>query len=578
MGRGSSSPAPAPAEDAAAPAGAGTDTAAATAAPADDAAGADVAASTRRACRAGAATSATRNSGARDAASTRAATAVAAGRGSANPPEQAADAAQAATDALARLTPADGQVLAGAAKISMAPAPDAAKGEVWQTEGCAKLTGDPATSATHAGDIRNRFPESPNCIYMGGYGLGPSNPIKTYDPEYGLWVRSVAIGDGKDTVVLTVIDGTSYFGRYANMCKVCGAFDLAEQLSAELGIDKSAFFFASTHSHTAPDFLGGWGGVPRWYSDQIAEAMRESVRQAVADMRPAVLENGEVIARSFNGERRDFYRSAEDPTLGWFRALELDEDGEPTGAAIATVGAYAAHPVTVDAGPGIADADFPGVFDKRLEERFGGVGLYFMTGLGNVSPRGNKLDMGNGLAALVPDIGFGTPVQGSDVRSAQVFYDQPVTNLGLTALGTPGFFDRPLAQNPAAISVGKDASRPCRSASPVSVRTAVSAAKVGDLTITGAPGETFSNLSATLKERSPGAVTLPLGQVNDGLGYIIQSFETDHAGRQAVGFVGKAQAGPVRQGLAEYEDAYSMDACFGDMVLETTIKLISDLK
>jgi len=53
--------------------------------------------------------------------------------------------------------------------------------------------------------------------------------------------------------------------------------------------------------------------------------------------------------------------------------------------------------------------------------------------------------------------------------------------------------------------------------------------------------------------------------VNDGLGYIMQSFETDHVGRQAVGFVGQ---------VAEYEDAYSMDACFGDKVLETTIGLV----
>jgi hypothetical protein len=66
---------------------------------------------------------------------------------------------------------------------------------------------------------------------------------------------------------------------------------------------------------------------------------------------------------------------------------------------------------------------------------------------------------------------------------------------------------------------------------------------------------------------------MALGLVNDGLGYIVQSFETDHVGRQGVGFAGSA--GPV--GLAEYEDAYSIDHCFGDATLEKTIRLLGTI-
>jgi hypothetical protein len=62
---------------------------------------------------------------------------------------------------------------------------------------------------------------------------------------------------------------------------------------------------------------------------------------------------------------------------------------------------------------------------------------------------------------------------------------------------------------------------------------------------------------------------MPLAQINDGLGYIMQSFETDHAARQVLGFAGG--------GVFEYEDAYSIDACFGDMVLETTIGQLAGL-
>ena len=77
-------------------------------------------------------------------------------------------------------------------------------------------------------------------------------------------------------------------------------------------------------------------------------------------------------------------------------------------------------------------------------------------------------------------------------------------------------------------------------------------------------------MTNTIEERNPGGVTLALGLVNDGLGYIIQSFETDHLGRQGTGFVGDP--------IAEYEDAYSIDHCIGDATLEQTLALGSSSK
>ena len=487
--------------------------------------------------------------------------------------------AQAPDEGGATFQPGAGQVLAGAAKVSMEPRPEA-YGGVWEKEGCETMGDDAGPeTATHVADYRVRWPEKPGCIYMGGYGIGPMNAITKWTDPYGLWVRSVAIGDGTDTIVLTIVDGVYYFGEYVDMCDDCGFFDLAQELGGELQIDPDGFLFASTHSHTSPDFIGGWGGVPDWYMEQITDTIKQSVTEAVQDMRPGVIEAGEVLARNFNGERRDFYRSAEDNALSWFRIIDANTPNPQAPRAIATVGGYSAHPVTADEGPGVADGDFPGVFNTKMEERFGGIGLFFQAGFGNVSPRGNKVEMGEGLASLVPNAGEGDLITNPDVRSAQMFWDQPVTNSGLTALGVPGFFDRPFAQAPSQVAAGKNASRPCRSASGVTVNTAVSAARIGSLLITGAPGEIFSNYSNTVEEKNQGGVTFALSLVNDGLGYIMQSFETDHVGRQAVGFVGSAeveQAG-INQGLAEYEDAYSIDACFGDAALENTLALMGQL-
>lgn len=481
-----------------------------------------------------------------------------------------------------RTTVRSGEVLAGAARLSIEPRPED-YGGTWETEGCATFGSDAGGAPMHVPDFRVKWPENPNCIYMGGYGIGPMNPIVKWTDDYGLWVRSVAVSDGTDTVVLTLLDGVYYFAKYRDMCDGCGAQDLAEELGGELDISPDSFFFTATHSHTAPDFIGGWGGVPDWYMEQVADTIRAAVREAVGSLRPATLEAGEVLARDFNGERRDFYRSAEEQSLTWFRLLETPgaavptNDGDPgapdsrptPGRAIATVGAFAAHPTTADESTGIADADFPAVFSHGVEDRFGGIGLFFQTGLGNMSARGNKIRMGEGLAGLVPDIGSGLRIDDPDVRVARRLWDQPVTNSGLTALGLPGFFDREFNQTPASVSAGKNSTRACRSASSVSVRTSASAAKIGDLWITGGPGELFSNLTNTIKERNPNGVSLPLGMVNDALGYIMQYFETDHAGRQVLGFVGDP--------LAEYEDAYSIDHCFGEMTLEATIEMLGEL-
>lgn len=483
---------------------------------------------------------------------------------------------------LSSLDASDGQILAGAAKVSIEPRPQA-YGGTWETEGCKTFGEDAPAAATHVADFRVRWPENSNCIYMGGYGIGPMNPITSWEDPYGLWVRSVALSDGEDTLVLTLLDGVYWEAKYNSMCDDCGFFDLQKWGADEFGIAEDSFMFASTHSHTSPDFIGGWGGVPDWYMEQVTDAFKTSVSGALKTLRPAVLETGESIVRERNAERRDFYRSAEEETFTWFRVLDASNRPSPStcqvsqnacshgpaGDAIATVGAYAAHPVTADEGSGIADADFPAVFASEVESRFGGIGAFFQTGLGNISPRGDKVVMGSGLADYVPAVGAGRVVTTPDVRVKQARWNQPVTNSVLGALGSTGFFDRTMNETPATVSAGKNGQRQCHSASPISVHTGVTAAKVGELWITGGPGELFSNLTNSIKERNPDGVTMPLGLVNDGLGYIVQSFETDHAGRQGTGFVGAP--------LAEYEDAYSIDHCFGDKVLETTIGLLGTL-
>ena len=500
----------------------------------------------------------------------------------------------------------EGQVLAGAAKASIEPRPDD-YGGTWETDRskCSTLSADafegmldePVESGDHLAAAGSPWPENPDCIYMGGFGLGPMNPVTSWNDELGLWVRAVALRDRQgDDLVLVVLDGEGWFWDYGKKCDDCGIKQLTAQLAAdgELGLDAQNIVIAASHAHSAPDFIGGWGFVPDWYMRQVSDTIKGTVRDAVASMRPAVLEYGERTARPFNRERRDTYRSAEEQQLAWLRAyVPGGEESKPGKAGgkkdtaapaetIATLGTYAAHPTTFGTNGGEAHPDWPGLFEASLEERFGGIGLHFMTGLGNMSAAGldrvgDPADAtgADDLAALVDAVGAGDPIEAPDIRTTRTTWNQPVTNAPLTALGTPGFFDRKFANSPSTVQTGEDPEKfQCTSASPVSAEVAASAARVGDeLALTAAPGEAFSNYTNTLKEQSGSRVTMPLGQANDALGYMPQSFEMSPVGQQGLGFVGEFQG----YLFVNYEDAYAIDRCFGDMALETSIDLLGDL-
>jgi hypothetical protein len=486
-----------------------------------------------------------------------------------------------------------GWALVGAAKTSIEPRPED-YGGTWETDpaACERMDESVLTELAdntegHLGHLANAgspWPENPDCVYMGGFGLGPANAITSWDQDLGLWVRSVAIGDGSDTLVLTILDGEGYWWDYASKCGTCGTKQISQELGAELGIDPSGIVIASTHAHSAPDFIGGWGFVPDWYMTQVTETLRDTITAAVDAMEPAVLEVGEERARPFNRERRDTYRAAEEQQISWLRAFVPGESPGKSGKnaggdaataerTIATVGAYAAHPTTKGTNDGVAHADWPGLFAHAVEERFGGVGLHFMTGLGNLSASGGT-DIGRQLADLLPEVGQGVRLEDTDVRSTRTIWEQPATNVPLTALGAAGFFDRQFNPKPVTLRTGETPdTAPCISASAYSVEVAAGAARIGDqFALTTAPGEIFANYSNTLKEKSGALVTMPMGQAMDALGYMPQDFEMSPIGQQGLGFF----AGGVL--IVNYEDSYSIDHCFGDMALETSISMLDELR
>ena len=497
-----------------------------------------------------------------------------------------------------------GQLYVGAAKRNLYPTPDEDAGEHWERDParCNQLSQNFLTNIAdqpdHLMTAGSTWPENPDCIYQGGFGIGPANGVSdfdggepnadgTYDDPgaLGIWVRALSLSDGEDTIVLSIVDGEGWLWDYANKCERCGAKQIGEDVAASLTeqgypVHKDGIVLAATHTHAGPEFLGAWGFVPDWYMQDVTALVTEAMEEAVTSAVPAVVELGEAEAREWNSERRDTYRSAEEQQLGWLRATaavgRTADAGGPAiraGETIVTLGAYAAHPTRFGTNDAIAHPDWPGLFVHAAEERFGGVGVLMMTGLGNMSGAGDTEVMGDGLASLIPPVGEGERLDGTDIRLEQSLWKQPVTNVPLTALGLPGFADRQFLAEPASVAVGKSDQSPCTSASAFSVELPALAAWIGsDVAITTGPGELFANATNTIKDEAGARIAFPFAQANDALGYMPQSFEFQHKNQQGAGFAAQGVAG------INYEDSYAIDACTGDMWLETTLDALEALR
>jgi hypothetical protein len=495
----------------------------------------------------------------------------------------------------------DGALLVGADVTPLTPDPDR-----WQTTDCVTLDDsavDPGL--THladkaVADMTGSWPRSPDCIYLGGYGIGPMRPATGVDPYAGINVRSVAISNGSDTVLWQIVDMVGFFARYRDdLCDGCGILDIRRAIGAKTGLPLEAIAIGSTHTHGGADGYGAWGGLPTWYREQVRDAVIASALAAVDALEPATLTIGGLDLRAFNNERRDHYYSTPDYGAVWLQARSAAPGRR--GDVLATLVNYAAHPVVLGTQT-LLHGDWPAVSAKVLGADLGGVGLVFEGGLGNVSPAGARadhdhtgdgeiddydkvVDLGSRIAgAVAADIEHGgTALSTNDIRAVRVPITHPATNTVLVGGALGGLLDRDFAVDGDAAAPGgayewaKQSTSPrrCVTVGPLSIVTEVAAYRIGGLlTVVTGPGELFSNLTEVLKSKAragaeTGGRTMVFSQTQDSLGYIIQSFEVDPVG-------GVAEYVP-QVDVAEYEEFFMVDRCFGDHVLQTQLDAVGAL-
>lgn len=230
--------------------------------------------------------------------------------------------------------------------------------------------------------------EPQNLLTNFNIGLGPAegnfDALEENGDTHSLSLRAVYLAEpDKEAIMLMTIDAIGT----GNVIQK----EIKRAVNVAIGIPEDNILLASTHSHSAPDLQGLWGGVPKtWLNcdesltnqDGCGEADNwlAGVYQKAADV--ALLAQSRAVAASLATGHTflDKNRTRSEPgtaTQTTDQAMTiLSASDLATGNQIATVIQYAAHPTIIGSSNRLLHCDFVYGAVAHVEKRLGGVGMY----------------------------------------------------------------------------------------------------------------------------------------------------------------------------------------------------------
>lgn len=416
--------------------------------------------------------------------------------------------------------------LAAGAALALLAAPatakplDAPRYEV----GFAKRSINPEPDGTWKGETVN----------LGGYGLG-GPPLFSGRPATGILgrgadVRAMVIRRGKGVVAVASEQTQGWFAALKN--EATGLRDLRLEVERRTHgrVPAEAVIVQSNHSHSAPDMMGVWGGVPAGYRRFVFDRTVDAIVAAWHKRRPAVLLYGEapgddLLTNQFDKDPRN---QGVDSAVRVLRAVH-----PRTGRTIATQLNFSAHATVLGSGNSKVSGDWPQRAAPMLERRLGGRALVTMGTLGRTQPsdrgcpKAGREGDGKALCALGE---YARRVVDRAVRAAR--RARPLRRM--PGVEAHSYLITDLATNPVLLGfeyAGELIGTPLnRSASPPwfigpAVSTITASARVGDVLVSAYPGEAYPQIAldvAAKVRKERGQITL--GVANDQLGYLIAPY------------------------------------------------------
>lgn len=210
-----------------------------------------------------------------------------------------------------------------------------------------------------------------------------------------LWARTMIIDDGKTRIAMVSIDAIGFSHDHV--------IDVRKKLPPELQIDYC--MIASTHVHEAPDLIGIWGesnfksGVNKKYLELVIHQIVKSVEKALENIEPVSLifaKDEESALPLVTDTRKPLVH---DPGMYIIQAKKTD------GTTKGTMVSWANHPETLWSKNLQITSDFPHYFRKGIEDKLGGICVYFNGAIG-------------GLITTHPSLPVKHPVNGKEILEA----------------------------------------------------------------------------------------------------------------------------------------------------------------
>ncbi len=370
-------------------------------------------------------------------------------------------------------------------------------------------------------------------VYLGGYGIGGGSPVLAGRPATGILgdgisVRAFAVSDGQHPFAIADIETQGWFVAVKN--GPYGLLDMRKQVEQRTGgaLPAENVVIQSDHSHSGPDPLGVWGGVPDEYLRYITDRTVEAIVAAYSSMRPARLYYGTAPGRDLLSNQFD-YDEANKVVDSDVRVLQARGDGPPI-----TLLNFSAHATVLGSSNTKVSGDWVQAANPLLEQRFGGKAVTVVGTLGRTQPAdrscadptavdqdAQNLCKIHDYAARVTDraaeaVANAQPIQGDPVVAARSYLVEDVSSnaliLGLeyggSAVGVP--LNR--AETPPWL-IGNV------------LGTVTASARIGDVLLSSGPGEMYPQVPMKVAATVPARGYMTAGLANDQLGYLIAPFE-----------------------------------------------------
>ncbi|MFD0894970.1 neutral/alkaline non-lysosomal ceramidase N-terminal domain-containing protein [Luteolibacter ambystomatis] len=211
---------------------------------------------------------------------------------------------------------------------------------------------------------------------MAGYNSRGDKPTEGIHDD--LWAKAVAMEVSGRRLVMLRLDALIIPHDVSDA--------VVKELSARHGLKREEIYFSATHTHSG---IGGWGpdpiseafsggynaGIPKWFVRQLVTAADD----ALGHMEPASLGGGRF-------HEPDYVRNRLAKTWGRvddeFSYLLLKQQGGTTGV----IGVYNAHATCLSGENMKLSADYPGYWERRIEEKTGGFAMYMAGAVGSHGP------------------------------------------------------------------------------------------------------------------------------------------------------------------------------------------------